>query len=567
LIVFFRKAVFVIGPLLLLAITFSAFAGPSLQVNQDWTASYPGLFGVAVVVDGNSNSYVTGPSLQDAAHNFNHDIVLVKYNAAGAQVWAREFDETGDATFGSDVPFWLALDPAGNVIVTGKSFLDGSGIRFVTLKYDPNGNLLWKARYQGGFESRRVATDAAGNVYVAGTTGSNSANFVTVKYDPNGNLLWARIYNGPSNFLDDLKSLAVTPGGKVAVTGRSAGGVTTFDVATILYDTNGNELWVRRFDGATQQDAGNDVAFGPAGEVYVGGYTVLTGLTDTLLLKYSPAGDLQWVKTHNGADDNSDAIARIALDSQGNVLATGYIQPASFYSDIGTLKYDPNGNLLWLRLYDGPIANDEEIPRALAIGPGNSVYVTGYQEGGAKIATFKYDANGAQLWAATFTVPNAIAYSGNAIALDPSGNATVNGQFPILTLHYSDSGQPGPTPTPLPTVGPTPPPTSTPAPGGCVTKCLRSTQIQLTPTATGVSGQVTVKDENGVAQRGATVSVAWNLPNGSVQNKTAKTNSSGVAAFTVNGGAGLYTLTVTNIAKSGYTFDAANSVLAKSITK
>jgi hypothetical protein len=573
LIVFFRKAVFVGGPLLLLAITFSAFAGPSLQVSQDWTATYPGQAGVAVVVDGSGNSYVTGPSLPDAAHNFNHDIVLVKYNAAGAQVWAREFDETGDATFGSDVPFWLALDPAGNVIVTGKSFLDGSGIRFVTLKYDSNGNLLWKARYQGGFESRRVATDAAGNVYVAGVSGTGlPANYVTVKYDPNGNLLWARIYNGPFNpgLSDDLRSLAVTPGGQVAVTGRSGGGVTIFDVATVLYDTNGNELWARRFDGAAHDsDAGNDVAFGPAGEVYVGGHTSPTSqsLIDTLLLKYSPAGDLQWVKTHNGADNNSDSIARIAVDSQGNVLATGFITPASFYADIGTLKYDPNGNLLWVRLYDGPIANDEEIARALAIGPGNSVYVTGYQEGGAKIATVKYDTNGAQLWAATFTVPNAIAYSGNAIALDPSGNATVNGQFPILTLHYSDSGQPGPTPTPSPTVGPTPTATATATPGGCVTKCLRSTQIQLTPTATGVSGQVTVKDENGVAQRGATVSVTWNLPNGSVQNKSAKANSSGIASFNVNGGAGLYTLTVTNIVKSGYTFDAANSLLVKSITK
>jgi hypothetical protein len=567
LIVFFRQAVFVIGPLLLLAITFSAFAGPSLQVNQDWTASYPGLASVAVVVDGSGNSYVTGASLKDAAHNFNEDIILIKYDPAGVQVWAREFDETGDATFGSDVPFWLALDPLGNVIVTGKSFLNGSGTRFVTLKYDPNGNLLWKARYTGGFESRRVATDAAGNVYIAGTTGSNSANYVTVKYDPNGNQLWARTYNGPSNFLDDLHSLAVTADGKVAVTGRSAGGVTTYDVATILYDTNGNELWVRRHDGAGQQDAGHDVAFGPAGEVYVGGYSVLTGLTDMLLLKYSAAGNLLWVKTHNGADDNSDSIARIGVDSQGNVLATGYIQPASFYSDFGTLKYDPNGNLLWLRLYDGPIANDEEIPRALAIGPGDSVYVTGYEEGAVKVATVKYDANGAQLWAATFNNPNTLLDSGNAIAVDASGNVTVSGQSPILTLHYSDSGQPNPTVTPSPTVGPTPTATATPAPGGCLVKCLRSTQIQLTPTATGVSGQVTVKDETGAAARGATVTITWTLPNGSVQSKSAKTNANGIASFTVNGGAGPYTLTVTNIVKAGYTFDPANSVLSQSITK
>jgi hypothetical protein len=32
-------------------------------------------------------------------------------------------------------------------------------------------------------------------------------------------------------------------------------------------------------------------------------------------------------------------------------------------------------------------------------------------------------------------------------------------------------------------------------------------------------------------------------------------------------GRGTYTLTVTNVAKSGYTFDAASSVLTRSITK
>ncbi len=448
-----RKGLILVGPLLLLLITFAAFAGSGQQVVQDWAASYPGLFGVAVVVDGSGNSYVTGTSKPDAAHNFNEDIILVKYNAAGAQVWAREFDETGDETFGPDIPFWLALDPSGNVIVTGKSFLDGSGIRFVTLKYDPNGNLLWKARYQGGFESRRVATDAAGNVYIAGTSGPGPSRFVTVKYAPNGNLLWARTYIGPT--ADDLHGLAVTAGGMVAVTGEGIGGITIRDVLTILYDTNGNELWARRYDSTADGDSGNDVAFGPAGEVYVGGYTALTSLIDGLLLKYNTAGDLLWVRTHNGAGDKSDTIARIAIDSQGNILATGYTQPTDFFnSDFGTLKYDPNGNLLWFRLYDGPITNDEEIPRALAIGPGDSVYVTGEQEGRTKIATVKYDVNGVQQWAASFDA-GGFPDSGNAIAVGPSGGVTVNGQSPILTLHYSDSGQPNPTATPSSTAGAT----------------------------------------------------------------------------------------------------------------
>jgi hypothetical protein len=40
-----------------------------------------------------------------------------------------------------------------------------------------------------------------------------------------------------------------------------------------------------------------------------------------------------------------------------------------------------------------------------------------------------------------------------------------------------------------------------------------------------------------------------------------------VASFSTSDGNGTYTLTVTNIVKTGYTFDPANSVLSKSITK
>jgi hypothetical protein len=40
-----------------------------------------------------------------------------------------------------------------------------------------------------------------------------------------------------------------------------------------------------------------------------------------------------------------------------------------------------------------------------------------------------------------------------------------------------------------------------------------------------------------------------------------------VATFTVRSSRGTYTLTVTNVSKSGYTFDAASSVLTKSITR
>jgi hypothetical protein len=100
---------------------------------------------------------------------------------------------------------------------------------------------------------------------------------------------------------------------------------------------------------------------------------------------------------------------------------------------------------------------------------------------------------------------------------------------------------------------------------------LRSSNINLSATLKSgqvtVNGKITVRDQNGVLLPGAVVYIKWTLPDGSVANQSATTNSNGIASFTVRGRRGTYTLTINNITKSGYTFDSANSVLTRSITR
>jgi uncharacterized lipoprotein YmbA len=100
---------------------------------------------------------------------------------------------------------------------------------------------------------------------------------------------------------------------------------------------------------------------------------------------------------------------------------------------------------------------------------------------------------------------------------------------------------------------------------------LHSTNIALSARlkrgAVTVTGVVTVADANGKLTPNATVSGTWTLPDGSTQTQSAITNSKGNANFSVRSSRGSYTLTESNIAKSGYAFDAANSVVTESITK
>jgi PKD repeat protein len=103
-----------------------------------------------------------------------------------------------------------------------------------------------------------------------------------------------------------------------------------------------------------------------------------------------------------------------------------------------------------------------------------------------------------------------------------------------------------------------------------ITKTLRSTAITLSAKRSGsrvtVSGQVAVRDAANAAVSGVNVSIAWRKPDGTSATQSALTDSSGSASFSVSGGRGSYTLTVTNLARSGYTFDAAGSLLTGSIS-
>lgn len=82
-----------------------------------------------------------------------------------------------------------------------------------------------------------------------------------------------------------------------------------------------------------------------------------------------------------------------------------------------------------------------------------------------------------------------------------------------------------------------------------------------------VTGGIHVRDGEGLSVANADVTARWSLPGGGSRTSTSRTDSSGRARFSTSGGRGTYTLTVTGVAKQGYVFNAAGSVLSQSITR
>jgi hypothetical protein len=170
----------------------------------------------------------------------------------------------------------LAIDDVGNVFVTGYSYGgNATGFDMGMVKYDAAGVRQWVARYDGPAHGEDVAyalkVDSAGNVYVTGYTTNSCGGYdvATVKYDRDGNQLWAAIYDGLGHGSDYGSDVAVDAAENVIVTGPSYGGATTTnDYATIKYGPGGNQLWVARYNGpANNTDFGLRLALDSATNV------------------------------------------------------------------------------------------------------------------------------------------------------------------------------------------------------------------------------------------------------------------------------------------------------------
>ncbi len=282
----------------------------------------------------------------------------------------------------------VGVDALGNVYVAGNSNVpSGSFISdYVTIAYGSGGVELWLDRYDGpaGYHdyARDMAVDSAGNVYVTGESAGlgTLSDYATIMYDASGTRMWVARYNGPGGRGDEAKAAVLYVGGGVVVTGHSYGSAATdYDYATILYNSDGDELWVARY--SNEPLPGNDhasaVAVGTDGSVYVTGHSWGDGTAeDFATVKYAPDGHEEWVGRYNGPSDGDDRGEAVAVDDLGNVYVTGRSWADASEYDYATIKYDADGNEEWVVRYNGP-GNLWDLAWDLVLDGDGSAYVTG----------------------------------------------------------------------------------------------------------------------------------------------------------------------------------------------
>lgn len=367
-----------------------------------------------------------------------------------------------DGTLNIKTPYGTILEEAP-LVFQGKQKIEahwccaGNRVSFKIAPYDKEKELIidpgvriWGTYYgdTGIDVGRSCATDAIGNVYMAGytdcintsiiaTTGSHQVNYggsyadaYIVKFNSAGARKWGTYYGGAG--ADEAYGCATDQGGNIYITGvtstvggtviASAGSHQTaisggaFDGFLAKLDSNGVRLWGTYYGGNLYEDI-NWCCTNAVGDIFIAGVTTSSiGIAtpgshqsnkaggnssySAFLVKLNSSGVRQW-GTYYGGVDFTRAYTCCA-DGLGNIYMAGETTETLTSSIISTngshqttngggydaflTKFNSNGTRLWGTYYGG---NNVECVYSCAVDQVNNVYITGGAgyETGAIIAT------------------------------------------------------------------------------------------------------------------------------------------------------------------------------------
>lgn len=314
-------------------------------------------------------------------------------DAAGNLLLAGSFQGTVD------------FDPgAGSVPLTSS----GGNDIFVA-KYAANGTLLWakKAGGSGSDVATSVAVDNAGNVVVSGSysqtaaiggtnlTSNGSTDAFLWKLDSAGNSVWARGFGGSA--IDGATGVDVASNGDVVATGFFSGTVDFDPGAGVQNQTSagstdafvlrlsaaaGNLVWARQM-GGSGADRGEDVNVTPAGDITTtGSYTGTvdfnpgagvnnlnsTGSTDGFVQQLTSAGNYRWAQSF-GSAGSADRGNDVTSDAASNIFVTGVSN-----NDIWVSRLNASGGTTWTRTFGGSAT---DIGESIDVAADGSILVSG----------------------------------------------------------------------------------------------------------------------------------------------------------------------------------------------
>lgn len=350
------------------------------------------------------------------------DGYVSKTNAAGTVVWVKNFGGTSN-----DEAFGVAVDPSGNVFITGEfqatatfgstslTASGGSGITNGFLaKLSAAGNFLWAQRFGGTnpfSHGESVACDASGNVFVAGRFNSGTISFGSIsltgsggdafiaKYNSGSTAQWAKLISGTSTEYASFVTTDVF--GSAYVTGQSFSATTTFDsfsltggssrAYTVKVNSSGTAIWANGSPNAN----GTSLATDANANVYTigtfsgtstfGAYAATSsGGGDVFITKTSSGGFVQWLKAVGST--SNEVASSIAANTDGVYAlfttggATTIVGTTNAVAGNYVVKLTPaTGVATWTKKF----GDSNDAGAGIGVSTDGNIYYTGYLTGTA----------------------------------------------------------------------------------------------------------------------------------------------------------------------------------------
>lgn len=320
--------------------------------------------------------------------------VQKSYNASG--------DDKGHAIINT-------LD-GGFAIAGYTSSFGAGGQDFFILKVDFSGNILWQKTYGSTGDENGTSIDVkqmpdSSYVVVGATTsfGANSLDAFVIRLDKNGNIIWSRKYNTATDS-EHFRGVKIAANNDILIAGTdNADNFGSADGLVMRIDINGNVLWKNVYGGGVN-DHFHSIEELPGGNIIVSGSTKTYGPGNTAgyVLKLDSDGNILWDYSFGGT--GTDAYNGSTLTNDNKIMCVGLSDSYGGGSQVLVTKLDTNGVVIWSKVYGG--GNYERGASIKTIPNSSDLYVVAntesYGNGGKELLIFRIDANGSVIWSKTY---------------------------------------------------------------------------------------------------------------------------------------------------------------------
>jgi cysteine-rich repeat protein len=347
--------------------------------------------------------------------------------------------DTYDHELGNDQALAVDTDSAANIAIAGR-VVSGTTVSALVRKYDPDGGLIWERIENAGMGNDYgygVAVDTQDNVIAAGrvTVTGEGGNVWVRKYDSQGNELWTRTFDGGAGSTDEANAVAAGPDDTLVVVGRSWTAVTSYDIWVRKYDADGGVLWTRTHDEQQGDDTARGVAIDQnSGAVAVVGQVWRAGVgSDIWVRKYTADGSEQWTQSANG-DDSNDTARGVAINESGDIVVTGNVWVQDEAANVWVRAYDTDGNTQWTETFNNMADNSNDAGRGVDIDSSGAIIVAGssWVAGHSyDIWVRRYTPLGATMWTRLVDGPADNADYGRGVSADINDDVVVCGQITV----------------------------------------------------------------------------------------------------------------------------------------